>query len=114
MTTLLPITATSGGCCGATGDGGLDGDAARDVAATFKALADPARVRLLSIIAARPEGEACVQYSTQLGPQFHCSPIPEACGGTPSCACMAEVCVGPFDACSDGPDGMSCSCPVCG
>ena len=60
MTTLLPITATSGGCCGATGDGGLDGDAARDVAATFKALADPARVRLLSIIAARPEGEACV------------------------------------------------------
>lgn len=61
-----------------------------------------------------PEGEACVQYSTQLGPQFHCSPIPEDCNGAPSCACMSEACVAPFDSCSDGPDGISCSCPVCG
>jgi hypothetical protein len=61
-----------------------------------------------------PEGEACVQYSTQLGPLFHCSPIPEDCDGTPSCGCMSEVCVSPFDACGDGPDGVSCSCPVCG
>lgn len=60
MTTLLPIAATTGGCCGPAEAGGLDTDVARDVAATFKALADPARVRLLSIIAARPDGEACV------------------------------------------------------
>lgn len=60
MTTLLPIAATTGGCCGPAEAGGLDAAAARDVAATFKALADPARVRLLSIIAARPDGEACV------------------------------------------------------
>jgi len=59
MTTLLPIAA-AGGCCGPDETGGLGPDAARDVAATFKALADPARVRLLSIIAARPDGEACV------------------------------------------------------
>lgn len=61
-----------------------------------------------------PEDEACVEYVAQLGPVAHCSPIPEECGGTPSCACMAEVCVSPFDACGDAPDGLSCGCPVCG
>ena len=60
MTTLLPIAATSDGCCAPADGGGLTPEAARDVAATFKALGDPARVRLLSIIAARPDGEACV------------------------------------------------------
>jgi len=60
MTTLLPIATTSGGCCAPADDGGLTVEAAQDVAATFKALGDPARVRLLSIIAARPDGEACV------------------------------------------------------
>lgn len=59
MTTTLPLAGTDSGCCGSP-DAGLDADAARDVAATFKALADPARVRLLSIIAAQPEGEACI------------------------------------------------------
>ena len=59
MTTTLPLVTESGACCG-TSDAGLDADAARDVAATFKALADPARVRLLSIIAAQPDGEACI------------------------------------------------------
>jgi ArsR family transcriptional regulator, arsenate/arsenite/antimonite-responsive transcriptional repressor len=57
--TMLPLADASGGCCGPS-DSGLDADAARDVAATFKALADPARVRLLSIIAAQAEGEACI------------------------------------------------------
>jgi ArsR family transcriptional regulator len=33
---------------------------AEDLAGTFKALADPARLRLLSIIATQPAGEACV------------------------------------------------------
>jgi hypothetical protein len=61
-----------------------------------------------------PEDEACVQYVTQLGPQYHCSPIPEDCGGVPSCACMAEACVAPFDSCGDGDEGPTCSCPVCG
>jgi hypothetical protein len=61
-----------------------------------------------------PDGEACVQYVTQLGPQFHCSPVPESCDGDPSCACMAEACVSPFDTCGEGGAGISCSCPVCG
>ncbi len=34
-------------------------DAAALLAATFKAIGDPARVRLLSLIAAGPDGEAC-------------------------------------------------------
>ncbi len=33
---------------------------ARRLARMFKALGDPTRVRLLSLIAARPDGEACV------------------------------------------------------
>ena len=34
------------------------------LAAAFKALADPARLRLLSFIAAQPDGEACVCHLT--------------------------------------------------
>ncbi|MCL2453859.1 MAG: metalloregulator ArsR/SmtB family transcription factor [Micrococcales bacterium] len=39
---------------------GLAAETASDIARTFKALADPARVRLLSIIASAPDGEACI------------------------------------------------------
>jgi ArsR family transcriptional regulator len=35
------------------------------LAATFKAIADPARLRLLSLIAAQPSGEACVCHLTK-------------------------------------------------
>jgi len=38
----------------------LDGDQAERLAASLKVLADPARLRLLSLIAARPNREACV------------------------------------------------------
>ncbi|MGH2754763.1 MAG: metalloregulator ArsR/SmtB family transcription factor [Actinomycetota bacterium] len=38
----------------------LDDDSARVLADAFKVLADPARLKLLSIIAAHPEHEACV------------------------------------------------------
>lgn len=38
---------------------------AEELAAAFKALSDPARLRLLSLIAAQPEGEACVCYLTE-------------------------------------------------
>jgi ArsR family transcriptional regulator len=36
--------------------------AAEQLATLFKAIADPARLRLLSAIAAQPSGEACVCY----------------------------------------------------
>ena len=38
---------------------------AEQLAAAFKAIADPARLRLLSLIAAQPSGEACVCHLTK-------------------------------------------------
>lgn len=60
-----------------------------------------------------PDDEVCVQRISQI-PSTTCSPIPEACDGQPSCACMgADVCVSPFDVCGDDGDGLSCACPAC-
>lgn len=39
---------------------GIDVDSAVDLAVQFKALADPGRIMLLSLIASDPRGEACV------------------------------------------------------
>ncbi|WP_051297646.1 ArsR/SmtB family transcription factor [Brevibacterium album] len=60
-----PLTLTSapdaaGGCCASVTGGVLAVEDAARLARMFKALADPARVRLLSMIAARSDGEACV------------------------------------------------------
>jgi ArsR family transcriptional regulator, arsenate/arsenite/antimonite-responsive transcriptional repressor len=43
----------------------LDEAAAERLAAALRVLADPARLRLLSIIGANPEGEACVCTLTE-------------------------------------------------
>jgi ArsR family transcriptional regulator, arsenate/arsenite/antimonite-responsive transcriptional repressor len=43
----------------------LDQADAEELATMFKALADPARLRLLSFIAAQPGGEACVCHLTE-------------------------------------------------
>jgi ArsR family transcriptional regulator len=48
------------GCCPALGAAALAGTQAVEVAAMFKALGDPVRLRLLSLIAGHPGGEACV------------------------------------------------------
>jgi ArsR family transcriptional regulator len=47
-------------CCSPVLASALDADEAEDLAAAFKVLADPVRLRLLSMVAAAPEGEACV------------------------------------------------------
>ncbi|MGI8536567.1 MAG: metalloregulator ArsR/SmtB family transcription factor [Mycobacteriales bacterium] len=47
-------------CCSPLADGPLTADWAGDLARMFKALADPVRLRLLSIVASHPGGEACV------------------------------------------------------
>ena len=47
-------------CCAPLIRETLAADEARDLATMFKALADPARLRLLSIIASHQGGEACV------------------------------------------------------
>jgi ArsR family transcriptional regulator len=44
----------------AIGHGPLDSDQAGDLAGTFKALGDPVRLRLLSMIASAADGEICV------------------------------------------------------
>ena len=47
-------------CCTPLTTEGLGEAEATELAGLFKALADPARVRLLSLIANAPTGEACV------------------------------------------------------
>ncbi|WP_163275012.1 ArsR/SmtB family transcription factor [Cellulomonas iranensis] len=58
---LFPVTATAAdACCSPTPGPTMDATDAERTARTLKALADPARLRLLSIIAAHDGGEACV------------------------------------------------------
>jgi len=52
--------ATAAGCCPPPLIDGVDAESAVDVAAAFKAIGDPIRLRLLSMIAARAGGEVCV------------------------------------------------------
>src|SRR5690606_12320617 len=47
-------------CCTPLTTAGLDEEEATELADLFKALSDPARLRLLSLIANSPDGEACV------------------------------------------------------
>ena len=49
------------GCCAPRGDAGaMTAAQAEQTAVLLKALADPVRLRLVSLIAASPAGEACV------------------------------------------------------
>jgi len=52
-------------CCAPVFHATLNEEEAEGLAATFKALADPARLRILSLIAAQPESEACVCHLTE-------------------------------------------------
>ena len=47
------------GCCTPLTAGVLDEEEATELAGLFKVLADPARLRLLSLVATAPTGEAC-------------------------------------------------------
>lgn len=61
VTAPLPIlTDAFAACCSPVTDGVLGADEAEALANVFKALGDPTRVRLLSLIAAHADGEACV------------------------------------------------------
>jgi ArsR family transcriptional regulator len=57
---LTVIDQGAGACCSPMVREPLDESAAVDLARTFKALADPIRLRLLSLIASFEGGEACV------------------------------------------------------
>jgi ArsR family transcriptional regulator, arsenate/arsenite/antimonite-responsive transcriptional repressor len=47
-------------CCSPAGDEGLDAQSAQRLAAVLKVIAEPTRLRLLSLVAARADGEACI------------------------------------------------------
>lgn len=47
-------------CCSPMTGGVIEQETAETLARAFKALGDPTRVRLLSLIAAAPGGEACI------------------------------------------------------
>jgi ArsR family transcriptional regulator len=60
-TAMLPqVSADIARCCSPVMSGILDDEAAERLARVFKALSDPTRVKLLSLIAASAGGEACV------------------------------------------------------
>jgi ArsR family transcriptional regulator, arsenate/arsenite/antimonite-responsive transcriptional repressor len=58
--TALPLLGDANVCCTPVAHGALDVEEARGLARMFRALGDPTRVRLLSLIAAHPEREACI------------------------------------------------------
>jgi ArsR family transcriptional regulator len=61
MTPLsAPAPATDGTCCSPAGLPALGAEEAKQKALVFKALADPNRLRLLSLVKAEPSGESCV------------------------------------------------------
>src|ERR1700684_4374101 len=54
------IEVSSAECCPSVLEAPLDAAEAAQLAKGFTALADPVRLRVLSILAAAPEGEVCV------------------------------------------------------
>lgn len=57
---ILPTTIEANTCCVPRITSSLTAEDAESVARVFKALGDPTRVRLLSLIAAGAGGEACI------------------------------------------------------
>jgi ArsR family transcriptional regulator, arsenate/arsenite/antimonite-responsive transcriptional repressor len=58
LTVLSPAEAVA--CCAPLSAGPLSAEQAEQVAPLLKALADPVRLRLMSLVASHPGGEACV------------------------------------------------------
>ena len=57
--TSVPVAALDG-CCPAVLSSPLSEERAEELAVAFAVLADPARLRLLSLLVSAPAGEACV------------------------------------------------------
>jgi ArsR family transcriptional regulator len=62
---VVKTVATLAASCPPLLAGPLDPDQAATLARALKVLADPARLRLLSLIQAQPTGEACVCHLTE-------------------------------------------------
>ena len=63
----LSISVREEPCCGSVLDAPLQAGEAAQLAAMFAALADPARLRLLSLIAAQPGGQCACDLFEPLG-----------------------------------------------
>jgi ArsR family transcriptional regulator len=61
----MPIHKSQIPCCAPVLTGRLEAPEADELAAVFRALGDPSRLRLLSFLAAQPDGEACVCNLTE-------------------------------------------------
>jgi ArsR family transcriptional regulator len=61
----MPIRKIPTSCCPAVLTGRLEPTEAEELAALFRALGDPGRLRLLSFLAAQPGGESCVCHLTE-------------------------------------------------
>jgi ArsR family transcriptional regulator len=59
-TATLPLIDVATACCSPLTGGVLDDAEAAQLAHLFKALGDPARVKLVSLIAATADGESCI------------------------------------------------------
>ncbi len=59
-TPLVVADPVAGSCCSPITGGVMSDDEATSLAAKFKAMSDPTRLRLLSLVAATANGEACV------------------------------------------------------
>lgn len=55
-----PATISDAACCASTAAPAISVDDAERIARVFKALGDPTRIRLLSLIASGEGGEACI------------------------------------------------------
>ncbi|WP_116042428.1 ArsR/SmtB family transcription factor [Amycolatopsis palatopharyngis] len=67
MSNQLPLAEAAEVCCTPLASEPLSGDQAAELAQKFKAIADPVRLRLLSMIASHDGGEVCV---CELTPRF--------------------------------------------
>jgi ArsR family transcriptional regulator len=55
----LPLLTDAAACCAPPGSG-LDADSAQRLAAVLRVIAEPTRLRLLSLVAAQDAGECCI------------------------------------------------------
>ena len=62
---VLPVLDAITDCCSPVAGDVMDVGSAERLSRVFKALGDPARLRLVSVVAAQPDGEACVCELTE-------------------------------------------------
>ena len=65
-TAPLPLLDELAACCAPPSSGGLDAAGAERLAAVLKVIAEPTRLRLLSLVAAHQDSEECICNLTEV------------------------------------------------